>query len=191
MKQYAVIYICFRIPPHTDPPLNRLVAWFNPPACHCEIAFDMHGTVERPSTDVIVSSIYEDTTVFVRKREFKQLCYIQEPIVVSKSQAQTMLAFCHKAERDVVTYSSCGMLSSIFGCCCIYLTPRPDPVQMSKTFCSQHVTMTLQKGGLLQHLHPSFVTPSSLLKEIQSGKKNLTINSCYTSLPSRIDMVTL
>ena len=153
------IYLLFYRPASDDPFQNRLVAFFDGPFCHVEMAFPEKYGMELWEKEVWGSSIYQGDTIFYKAKTYQREGYFSFAIEVTKAQCLKIKNYCRmQAEREV-EFSKLAMYSA-------YL-----PVQLFNidgTFCSKHVTMALQEGMVEEvlHLNPCLVTPSSLYRTL-------------------------
>jgi len=153
------IYLLFYRPASDDPFQNRLVAFFDGPFCHVEMAFPEKYGMELWEKEVWGSSIYQGDTIFYKSKTYQREGYFSFAIEVTKTQCLKIKNYCRmQAEREV-QFSKLAMYSA-------YL-----PVQLFNidgTFCSKHVTMALQEGLVdeVLHLNPCLVTPSSLYRAL-------------------------
>ena len=187
----SVVYVCFKTPPPSDPLWNRVVAYWDPPACHCEIAFDELGTPESPSEFVLASSIYKETGVFLWRRAFAQKCYIQEPLLVPSDKCADMIRYCRDKSKLNIRYSDTLMLNTV-NCLGSGSAPKAySEADMKEryTICSRHVLQCLHVGGLLTDVNPNHVTPSGLLKAIKQALLDQKVKSCLSVLPSRLSIL--
>lgn len=152
------IYLLFYRPAADDPFQNRLVAFFNGPYCHVEMAFPEKYGTEPWEKEVWGSSIYQGDTIFFKPKTYQREGYFSFAIEVTRSQCLKIKNYCRTQAEQGVQFSKWAMY-------CAYL-----PIEIFKdingTFCSKHVTMALQEGGVpeVMHLNPCLVTPSSLFK---------------------------
>jgi hypothetical protein len=157
----AQIYLLFYKPTKDDPFQNRLVAHFDGPFCHVEMAFpERYG--EEPWEKVIWgTSIYQGETVFFKQKTYKRDGYVSYAIEVSTTQYHKIKAYCKTQMNNNVPFSKIAMYSAYI------------PIQLfstNSTFCSKHVTMALQHGNvdLVAKMNPNLTTPSRLYKYLMS-----------------------
>jgi hypothetical protein len=153
------IYLLFYMPASDDPFTNRLVAFFNGPFCHVEMAFPERYGIEPWEKEMWGSSIYQGDNIFYKSKTYQREGYYSFAIEVTKSQCLKIKNYCRSQSEKGVKFSKLAMYSA-------YL-----PVQLFEiegTFCSKHVTMALQEGEVqeIMHLNPSLVTPSSLYRTL-------------------------
>lgn len=152
------IYLLFYKPASDDPFQNRLVAFFDGPFCHVEMAFPEKYGMEPWEKEVWGTSIYQGDTIFYKTKTYQREGYFSFAIEVTKSQCLKIKNYCRMQSEKGVKFSKLAMYSA-------YL-----PVHIFKdidgTFCSKHVAMALQEGGIgeIAHLNPCLVTPSSLYR---------------------------
>lgn len=153
------IYLLFYRPASDDPFQNRLVAFFDGPFCHVEMAFPEKYGTEPWEKEVWGSSIYQGDTIFYKTKTYQREGYFSFAIEVTKSQCLKIKNYCRMQSENGVGFSKLAMYSA-------YL-----PVQffnIEGTFCSKHVAMALQEGFVqdVLHLNPCLVTPSSLYRAL-------------------------
>ena len=151
------IYLLFYRPARDDPFQNRLVAYFDSPFCHVEMAFPEKYGTEPWEKEVLGSSIYQGDVIFFKSKTYQREGYFSYAIEVSRAQCLKIKNYCRLQSEKGVPFSKVAMYSA-------YL-----PVQLFNidgSFCSKHVTMALQEGEVeeVMHLNPCLVTPSSLYK---------------------------
>jgi hypothetical protein len=157
--EYVQIYLLFYMPASDDAFQNRLVAFFNGPFCHVEMAFPEKYGTEPWDTEVLGSSIYQGETIFFKPKTYQREGYFSFAIEVTKAQCLKIKHYCRVQSENGVPFSKLAMYAA-------YL-----PVQLFRvegTFCSKHVTMALQEGFVegVMHLNPCLVTPSSLYRAL-------------------------
>jgi hypothetical protein len=151
------IYLLFYRPAADDAFQNKLVAYFDGPFCHVEMAFPERYGTEPWEKEVLGSSIYQGDVIFFKSKTYQREGYFSFAIEVSKAQSLKIKNYCRIQSERGVPFSKLAMYSA-------YL-----PVQLFNiegSFCSKHVTMALQEGEVeeVMHLNPCLVTPSSLYK---------------------------
>jgi hypothetical protein len=151
------IYLLFYKPTATDPFQNRLVAFFNGPYCHVEMAFpELHGD-EPWEKEVWGTSVYQGESIFLKPKTYQRDGYFSFALEVTQAQRIKIKEYCRQqAEREVMFCKWAMYLS--------YL-----PVQLLRregTFCSKHVSSALQMGQVegFHNVNPNLVTPSSLYR---------------------------
>ena len=156
------VYLLFYRPKTDDPLLNRLVALFDGPYCHVEMAFsDKWG--EHPwERELWGSSIYQGETVFFKPKTYARDGYFSFAIEVTVPQMYKIRSFCKNQSSRGVGFSRAAMYAAY--------VPYYQLVTTEDTFCSKHVTEALQYGGVTQveNLNPSLMTPSKLFKLLTS-----------------------
>lgn len=133
--------------------LNKLVAYADPPYCHCELEF----------ADGQSCAVYMGGVVHVKTRQFDSASY--DTVVVPCSAAQhaqaLQLAKTLAAERQ--TFSTRTMLASRFR-----TVPAADA--RAYTCCSKLCAEILQAAGAFPaELAPARLTPSALHKAIAAS----------------------
>ena len=155
------VYLLFYRPSESDPFQNRLVALFDGPFSHVEMAFPERYGEEPWEREVWGSSIYQGESVFFRPRTYLRDGYVSFALEVSTAQMLKIKHYCRvQAEREV-PFSLSAMYAA-------YL-----PVQVAHTeatFCSKHVTRALQYALLpeIMGLNPALVTPSRLYRALMA-----------------------
>jgi len=156
--QKAQIYLLFYRPTSNDPFLNKLVAFFDGPYCHVEMAFPEKYGEEPWEKEIWGSSIFQGETVFYKPKTYKREGYKSFAIEVSISQLYKIRSFCKHQMILKIPFCIKSMYAAYF------------PIHIFKddsvTFCSKHVTNALQFGGIdiVSDLNPSLMTPSRLYK---------------------------
>lgn len=159
-SEKAQVYLLFYKPAADDPLLNRVVAFFDRPFCHVELAIPKRVGDEPWDRVMLASSIYQHQTVFLRHKTYDRKGYVSFGIEVSMAQLYKIKAFCrHHADRGTPFHR--------FAMYAAYL-----PVQLvhtDATFCSKHVTQALQYADvpLVHGVNPALTTPSTLYKRLQ------------------------
>jgi hypothetical protein len=153
------IYLLFYKPASDDPFQNRLVAFFDGPFCHVEMAFPEKYGIEPWEKDMWGSSINQGDVIFFKTKTYQREGYFSFAIEVTKAQCLKIKNYCQMQSEKGVPFSKLAMYSA-------YL-----PIQLFNvegTFCSKYVAMALQEGGVQEilRLNPCLVTPSSLYKTL-------------------------
>lgn len=158
----AQIYLMFYKPTPSDPVLNRLVAFFDGPFCHVEMAFpDRYG--EEPwEKEIWGSSIFQGETVFYRPKTYKRDGYVSFAIEVSLSQLYKIRSFCKQQMHAKVPFCIKSMYAAY--------VPFQIYTNDAATFCSKHVTSALQYGNIemVNGINPALMTPSRLYSILKS-----------------------
>ena len=162
------IYLLFYKPGPTDHILNHIVAFFDGPFSHVEMAFPERSGDELWEKEIWGSSIYQNETVFFRPRTYQREGYVSFALEMSMAQVLKVKSFCQTQAERQVPFNRTAMYAS-------YL-----PMHLYEgegTFCSKHVTMALQHAMLpdVMHLNPSMVTPSLLYKILTVQRKQAPI----------------
>jgi hypothetical protein len=171
------IYLLFYRPSASDPFQNRLVAYFNGPYCHVEMAFPERHGEELWEKEVWGTSVYQGESIFFKPKTYQRDGYFSFALEVTQAQRIKIKEYCRQqAEREVMFCKWAMYLS--------YL-----PLQMLRTngtFCSKHVSSALQMGQVegFQDVNPSLVTPSSLYRMLL--KKSQTDSPIVHVVPSRM-----
>lgn len=153
------IYLLFYRPASDDHFQNRLVAFFDAPFCHVEMAFPEKYGIEPWEKEVWGTSIYQGDFIFYKTKTYQREGYFSFAIEVTRAQSIKIKKYCQMQAESNVPFSKLAMY-------CAYLPIQLFEVQGS--FCSKHVTMALQEGGVsdVMQLNPCLVTPSSLYKTL-------------------------
>jgi len=151
--QKVQLYLLFYKPKADDPIQNRLVALFDGPFCHVEIAFPERYGEEPWERLIWGSSIYQNEPVFFRQKTYQRDGYVSIALEVSLQQLQRIRAYC-------VHHAQTGTPFNVYAMYAAYLPFQF--VHTRATFCSKHVACALQSGDVLTHVNPSLTTPSKL-----------------------------
>ena len=157
MHDRAQIYLLFYKPSADDPFLNKMVAYFNGPYCHVELAFPEKYGDEPWEKEMLGTSIYQGETIFFKPKTYQRDGYFSFAIEVSQAQRIKIKDYCRVQSERNVPFSKAAM----------YLAYLPVQIMhLEGTFCSKHVTNALLAGQVegLKHLNPNLVTPSSLYR---------------------------
>ena len=157
------LYLLFYKPAPDDPMLNRIVAYFDSPFCHVEMALPMKVGGEPWDRVMMGSSIYQNQTVFFKPKTYERDGYVSFSIEISVAQLYKIKSFCRHHTKNMTPFNVYAMYAA-------YL-----PVQLldtDGTFCSKHVTQALQHANVsLAHgINPALTTPSSLYKRLKASK---------------------
>ena len=173
-NEKAQIYLLFYKPTPTDPFQNRLVAMFDGPFCHVELAFPERYGEEFWEKEVWGSSIYQGETVFFKPKTYKRDGYVSLAIEVNIAQLHKIRSYCKFQTEAKVPFCIKSMYAA-------YLPFQV--INSDATFCSKHVTNALQYGGIFNDidLNPSLTTPSKLFKLISKNSPIVQV------VPSRMD----
>ncbi len=168
------------MPATDDPLINRIVAFFNGPFCHVEMAFPERYGIEPWEKEMWGSSINQGDYIFYKTKTYQREGYYSFAIEVTKAQCLKIKNYCRSQSEKKVQFNKMAMYSA-------YL-----PFQFFETegtFCSKHVVMALQAGEVseVMHLNPSLVTPSSLYKTLMQSKNNTAIVQIVPSKMSSVD----
>jgi hypothetical protein len=182
----AQIYLLFYKPTSDDPFQNKIVAHFDGPFCHVELAFPNKCGEEPWERTVYGSSIYQDESVFFKPKTYKRDGYVSYAIEVSTAQYHKIKSYCRDQMQRKVGFSKLAMYAS-------YL-PFQIYYNSNGTFCSKHCTSALQHAGveLVATLNPNLTTPSRLYRylmksapitQVVPAKLNIqNIKNCSTNL---------
>jgi hypothetical protein len=157
----AQIYLLFYKPTSSDPFQNRLVAHFDSPFSHVEMAFPERYGEEIWEKEIWGSSIYQGEAVFFKPKTYQRSGYVSFAIEVNVAQMCKIKSYCRQQTENKTPFSKLAM----------YAAYVPFEIyKTNATFCSKHVTMALQYGGIngLMDLNPNYTTPSRLFKALAS-----------------------
>jgi hypothetical protein len=171
-KEKVQVYVLFYRPTALDPMLNRIVAFFDGPFCHCEMAFPERVGEEPWDRVVWGSSIYQNETVFFKPKTYRRDGYVSIALEVTVQQLHRIRNFCRMHAEKQTPFNVHAMYAA-------YL-----PVQIvhtEATFCSKYVTMALQSAmvPILENMNPALMTPSRLYQR-------LTRTAILQVIPSRM-----
>jgi len=160
----AQIYLLFYKPTNTDPFQNRLVAFFDGPFSHVEMAIPKRYGDEPWERVVWGSSIYQNESVFFKEKTYKREGYISFAIEVTMVQVQQIISYCRFHAMQETPFSKWAMYAAYF------------PIQLvhtEATFCSKHVALALQSAGVqeVEGINPALTTPSLLHRLLTSGSR--------------------
>jgi len=158
------IYLLFYKPTKTDPFQNRLVAYFDGPFSHVEMAIPKRYGDQPWERTVWGSSIYQNEPVFFKEKTYKREGYISFAIEVTIMQVHKIISYCRYHATQETPFSKWAMYAAFF------------PIQMvhtDATFCSKHVALALQSAGVseVEDINPALTTPSLLHRRLTSGSK--------------------
>ena len=171
------VYLLFYRPKDDDPLLNRVVAFFDGPFSHVEMAFSDKWGEEPWEREMWGSSIYQGETVFFKPKSYSRDGYFSFAIEITLPQMYKLRSYCKQQSDNEVAFSKSAMYAAY--------VPYYQFVHTNDTFCSKYVTAALQYGGVSQvdGLNPSLMTPSKLYKVITSASAPPPI---VQILPSRM-----
>ena len=141
--------------PSEDPQgfVNHIVSQFDPPFCHCEI--QLFGR----NLDGWACSIYMNTTIHYRQRQFRSKNYIC--LCIPCSQCSIDLA-CTKIE-NLMQKNPSFSTQALFGAYC-----GLDLCPTNSTFCSKLACEILQAANIFPDtIEPNITSPSKLFEIIQ------------------------
>jgi hypothetical protein len=171
------IYLLFYKPSSNDPFQNRLVAFFNGPYCHVEMAFPERYGDEAWEKEVWGTSVYQGESIFFKPKTYQRDGYFSFAIEVTQAQRIKIKEYCRmQAEREIM-----------FNRWAMYLSYLPfHLMNIEGTFCSKHVANALQIGQVegLDNVNPALVTPSSLYPMLL--KKSQMDSPIVHVIPSRM-----
>ena len=124
---------------------NKMVAYADPPFCHCELQFE----------DTTACSIYVGSKVIMKQRQFDPKYYTAVQLRVPREKADLAYALCLEKLNSGVSFSSMQMLS------CLYPWRRTH-TDKNYTFCSKLVTEMLVAAEVLPRGTSTNITPSAL-----------------------------
>ena len=172
------VYLLFYKPKDDDPFLNRLVARFDGPYCHVEMAFSDKWGEQPWEREMWGSSIYQGESVFFKPKTYARDGYFSLPIDVTVAQMYKIKSFCKHQADTKVPFNKTAMYAAY--------VPFYQFVHTDETFCSKHVTAALQHGDVKQveGLNASLMTPSKLYKLLTENPS--APNIIIHALPSKM-----
>lgn len=112
-------------------------------------------------------SIYQNESVFLKKRGYSNKQYVIVPLTgVSVQQETKMYEFAQRQQNKRFNYA--GLKRAWAPACFRRTTDGHD--QHGSWFCSELVTSTLQQGGHLLHVEPNGSSPNQLYDTVRAGK---------------------
>ena len=127
-----------------EPWINRLTEFVSGKFVHAELVFN----------DNYSCSIYQNETVFLKKKSFGRDNWTFKSVPVSPAQLQQIRVFCEKQQRDKKPFNKTGLI--------LCTTPFPRKTDQSCFFCSELIICAFQNVGLMTELDSSMTTPSDL-----------------------------
>ena len=145
----------------TEGIVNKLVAFADPPFCHCELQFP----------DDTACSIYMGTSVVMKKRSFDPDHYHCIEVNATRDKIEEAFCLCADATSRNVRFSSLQMMQSITS----GGSSRPETANGSMredtlTFCSKLVTSVLLDSNVVPCLIRRNPTPSELYRWLNTTK---------------------
>lgn len=158
----------FYYPHEDDHIMNKLVAKWNGPYCHTELAFE----------DGMATSIVTGQEVFLAKKRYSNPNYKILTCSVSDEQYQKIREFCENKTKNKTKFSMVSMLLSSLP---FQIVTRNEKY----TFCSRYITEALQAGNVenTKNLNPMLTTPSSLFAALDSDTTRI-----FDTVPSRLEL---
>ena len=92
----AQIYLLFYKPTSSDPFQNRLVAHFDSPFSHVEMAFPERYGEEIWEKEIWGSSIYQGEAVFFKPKTYQRSGYVSFAIEVNVAQMCKIKSYCRQ-----------------------------------------------------------------------------------------------
>ena len=130
--------------------LNKVIAYADPPFCHCEMQFE----------DEMACSIYMGTTVVFKKRSFDVEYYTPVYLNTTQNQAHHAYKLCHDAATNQTQFSSMQMLACI--------APWPWGRSNEKfTYCSKLIAGILIDSNIVPSDMERLSTPSHLFRNLR------------------------
>ena len=130
--------------------LNKLIAYADPPFCHCEVQFE----------DDMACSIYMGTNVVFKQRQFDRADYTSIYLTTTHDNAQKAYTLCRDAAQHKTPFSSLQMLSCI--------SPWHWTPNSKATYCSKLVAGILIDSGIVPQNMNRAPTPSQLHRNLKS-----------------------
>lgn len=151
----------YKIQAENEPRINTLAAYLTGThgMSHVELRFRNGESL----------SIFQDETVFLKKRGYSNKQYTVVPLTgVTPQQEAKMYAFA-KAQVGK-QFNQMGLATAWVPCC----RRRTDGPERDGTwFCSELVTATLQEGGHLPTFEPNGSSPNGLYRHVSSTASSL------------------
>jgi len=134
--------------------LNKLVAYADPPYCHCELEF----------ANGMSCAVYMGGKTHVKTRSFDPQSYDTVTCVCTPEQHESALSLAHAFAHEGQAFSKRAMLASKF-------TRIPAPDARVYTCCSKLCGELLQEAGVLDRDVPvARLTPSGLHRAITAAQ---------------------
>lgn len=154
----TLIYLLFYKPSLQDPFQNQLVARFDGPYCHVEMAFADRCGEEPWERELWGTSIYQNETVFFKPKTYKREGYFSISIEVTLEQMLKIRKYCQSEAKKQVGFSMSAMYAASLSFFQL--------VHTDLTFCSKHITLALQHGGVMEveGVNASLMSPSKLYR---------------------------
>jgi len=133
--------------------INKIVAYADPPFCHCELQFP----------DLVACSIYMGSRVVMKARTFDRTHYSLVEVQATAEQTQLARQLCDQHHENQTAFSSMQMLAC--------LAPWPGVTSSKYTFCSKLILGVLCDAGVLPPRSSLHVTPSELFRTLQREKQ--------------------
>ena len=151
-----------------DGVLNKLVAFADPPYCHCELEF----------ADGQSCAVYMGGKVHIKRRQFDQKSYDTVRVQVSAHQHAQAQNLALSLQEEGQTFSKRAMLASKFA----YI-PVPDTRKF--TCCSKLCLDVLQEAGVVpRNVVAARHTPSTLHATLNSlAQKHIGNSTVIDFLP--------
>ena len=148
-----MLRVWFYDPAHdSDGFINKIVAYADPPFCHCELQFP----------DLVACSIYMGSCVVMKARTFDPAYYTVVEVPATAEQTQLARRLCEQHRDNRTSFSSLQMLAC--------LAPWPGSASSKYTFCSKLILGVLCDAGVLLPRASINVTPSELFRVLQHEK---------------------
>lgn len=204
MSNAHTIRVLFLRAEKDDHWINRLVSWIDPPFCHVEIEFEcIKGQLPHSSTGgaqftapstqnhavTIASSVFSGDTVFLRPRTFANPNYTVLSFLVNQKQFERMYKFCEFRVNTETGFDETAMCCAMSPCLSRLCLSRSYPETQPRTFCSEHVTLTLQAGGIdaVRDADARHMTPSRLHKLLTSP--HAKIQRCFSTVNFKMNLM--
>ncbi len=134
---------------------------------HCEIRFS-NGRCCSVTDTAIDAETGEEYGGFVHytKRSLRRDGYVFVEFAVNHKQEAAMIELAKEARKSKTPFNQAGMRLN-------FVAPfkwMPLDRGGSAYFCSELITVLLQKAGMLSHLRPCTVSPNSLFRELKDLK---------------------
>ena len=153
----SLALVFYRVPPDEESYVNRAAACLsgNDGMSHVELRFRNGESV----------SIFQQETVFLKKRGYSNPNYRIVDLNVSVSSEKQMYSFAR------------AQVGKEFNKTGLYLALLPWPLRPASTghakngrwFCSELIVKTLQQGGMLTSADPSAASPNSIYRSVRGS----------------------
>ena len=145
-----------------EPWINRAVSWWTGKFVHVEMLFIDPSTGKQN----LASGVWQNETVFFKRKTFGRTSWSFKSIKVTKRQAAAMREFCSRAAAQHIPFNRMGLIL-----CC---TSFPRATDHTCYFCSELAICAFQHAGLYQTAIPGIVTPTALWALLDTQNQHAT-----------------